>query len=79
MLGNGKVRCDSCPWYEPNEPANGAGACLYNPPIPVPIPIQSNIARPGAPGLQPGAMGLWPPTQAGRRCHHHPDWHQSLQ
>ena len=82
---NGKVRCETCPWFERNAPQPGPppesiqGTCLYNPPVPMFVPVPQTLARPGQAGFNPGAMGLRPPTQGHHRCHHHPEWHNTLQ
>ncbi len=64
-------RCVDCYWYEPSEDAR-QGMCLFNPPVPVPVPAQqvSPIARTGGPPqtvIQ--TLGAVPPTPAHHRCH----------
>jgi hypothetical protein len=73
-----KVKCVDCFWYEPGQDAR-SGFCLFDPPKPVPIPMQvapSPIARiSGQQQQQLGlaAHGVVPPTAADSRCHNWDD------
>jgi hypothetical protein len=62
-----KKQCGSCYWFE-GQTGQTAGICFYNPPTPLPLMMQSAIARPGQ-TPQPNVAGIRPPTEAGARCH----------
>jgi hypothetical protein len=63
-----KKQCGSCYWFE-SQTGTTTGICFYNPPLPLFIPTQSPIARPGQVSPQPNVAGIRPPTESGARCH----------
>ena len=72
MAAMAKPQCKDCWYYEPTEDAR-QGLCLFNPPVPVPHPVQVApnvaLATGRAPQMAVGASGVVPPTPAHHRCH----------